>query len=288
MKEVVVISGKGGTGKTSLVAGLAATGPAKVLADCDVDASDLHLVLEPEILETNQFMSGELASIDPDLCSACGLCRDHCRFRAISEDFRILQEHCQGCALCFHVCPERAVSMHERHCGEWFYSETRYGPMLHARLGIGQENSGRLVTLVRRESRKLAMEKGLEAVLCDGSPGVGCPVIASLTNADLALMVAEPSLSAFADLRRVLELARHFDIPCLAVINKADINHELTLEIESFCSENRVGLAAKLPYDPDFTRAQINGQSIVEYSPGKWGYIMQDIWKVIKERLNGS
>ena len=277
MQEIVVISGKGGTGKTSLVSGLAATGTRQVLGDCDVDASDLHLIMDPEILQTHEFISGEQAQIDPELCTGCGLCRTYCRFQAISEDYRVMEEHCEGCALCFHVCPEAAISMHDRHCGQWFSSRTRFGPMIHASLGIGQENSGKLVSIVRRESHQMAQEKEAENVLADGAPGVGCPVIASLTNADMALLVTEPTKSAFADLRRVFDLTRHFKIPCLTGINKADLNSDITLEIERFCLEYGLGAAAKIPYDQDFTKAQIQSQSIVEYHPEKWTRPMQDI-----------
>ncbi len=283
MQEIVVISGKGGTGKTSLVSGLAATGSRQVLGDCDVDASDLHLIMGPEILQTHEFISGQQAQIDPETCTDCGLCLAYCRFQAISEVYLVMKEHCEGCALCFHVCPESAISMHDRHCGQWFSSRTRFGPMIHASLGIGQENSGKLVSIVRRESQQMAQEKEAENVLADGAPGVGCPVIASLTNADMALLVTEPTRSAFADLRRVFDLTRHFKIPCLAVINKADLNPDITLEIERFCLEYGLGAAAKLPYDQDFTKAQILGRSIVEYHPEKWTRPMQDIWDLIKK-----
>lgn len=290
MQEIVVISGKGGTGKTSLVSGLAATGTRQVLGDCDVDASDLHLIMAPEILEAHEFINGQQAQIVPDLCTGCGLCRAYCRFQAISEDYRVMQEHCEGCALCLHVCPESAVSMHDRHCGQWFSSSTRFGPMIHASLGIGQENSGKLVSIVRKKSHQTAQEEAAENVLGDGAPGVGCPVIASLTNADMALLVTEPTRSAFADLRRVFDLTRHFKIPCLAVINKADLNPDITVEIERFCLEYGLGVPVKLPYDQDFTRAQIQGQSIVEYHPEKWTRPMQDIWKsaakILKHKNN--
>ncbi|MFP4213584.1 MAG: 4Fe-4S binding protein [Desulfohalobiaceae bacterium] len=285
MKEVVVISGKGGTGKTSIVAGLAALGPEKILADCDVDASDLHLVLDPQIQESHEFVSGELARIDQGLCTACGLCRDHCRFDAISEDYQVLQEHCEGCALCYHVCPAGAISMQPRLCGHWFKSKTRFGPLVHARLGIGEENSGKLVTYVRQEANKLGQSQGKELVLVDGSPGVGCPVIASLTNADLALLVAEPTLTAAGDLRRVLDLIVYFGIPGLAVVNKADINPELSQEIEDFCREAGVDMAAKLPYDQNFTLAQIQGKSVTELDPRGLGRIVRGIWEAMADRL---
>lgn len=281
MKEIVVISGKGGTGKTSVVSGLAAIGPEKVLADCDVDAADLHLIMHPEILDSHTFISGEIASIDPDRCTGCGLCLEYCRFHAVSPDYRILEEHCEGCALCSHVCPEEAVTMHSRYCGDWYISRTRFGPMVHASLGIGEENSGKLVTTVRKEAHRVAEEKGYDLVLVDGSPGIGCPVIASLTNADLALLVAEPSVSALGDLERVSELTGFFGIPSRCVINKADINPELTERIEAFCRKRSIQVVGKLPYDERFTQAQIRGQTIVEYDADGLGQEMQSIWSAI-------
>lgn len=285
MKEIVVISGKGGTGKTSVVSALADLGPKKVLADCDVDAADLHLILEPEKEKTHEFWSGELASIDPDLCTECSECIAHCRFGAISADFKIIKEHCEGCALCFHVCPVQAISMQPRLCGEWYESRTRFGPLIHASLGIGEENSGKLVTQVRQASHEKAKEKGLEMVLVDGSPGIGCPVIASLTNANLVLLVAEPTVSAVGDLRRVYELTHHFELQAVALINKSDINTELVEEIEDFCKDKNIPVLGKLPYDLRFTKAQINCQSIVEYDPQGLGKIMQKIWTSLESYL---
>lgn len=285
MKEIVVISGKGGTGKTSVVSALAGLGPPKVLADCDVDAADLHLILEPEVEKRHEFWSGELAWIDPELCTQCGECISNCRFEAISADFEVIKEHCEGCALCSHVCPVEAISMQPRLCGEWYESKTRFGPMIHASLGIGEENSGKLVTQVRKASQEKAKEKGFEMVLVDGSPGIGCPVIASLTNANLVLLVAEPTVSAVGDLRRVYELTRHFDLQALALINKMDINPELVEEIRTFCQENSVPILGSLPYDLRVTKAQINCQSIVEYDPQGLGKKMQDIWTSLESYL---
>ncbi len=283
MKEIVVISGKGGTGKTSVVSGLAAIGPQKVLADCDVDAADLQLIMHPEVQFSHRFISGEIAAIDPEKCSECGLCLEYCRFQAISRDFQILEEHCEGCALCSHVCPEGAVSMSSRYCGDWYLSSTRFGPMVHASLGIGEENSGKLVTTVRKEAHRVAEDNGYDLVLVDGSPGIGCPVIASLTNADLALLVAEPSVSALGDLERVGELTSFFGIPSQCVINKADINPDLTQRIEDFCRRHSIRMAGRLPYDQRFTQAQIGGQSIVEYDADGLGRELEAIWDAIRE-----
>jgi MinD superfamily P-loop ATPase len=285
MREIVVISGKGGTGKTSVLAGLAGLGPPKVLADCDVDAADLHLIMQPEVRSTHDFHSGELAVIDPDLCTECGLCLEHCRFGAISEDLRVVKESCEGCALCYHVCPEGAIRMQERHCGQWYESTTRFGPMIHANLGIGEENSGKLVSLVRHEAHRAAQEQGYGLVLADGAPGIGCPVIASLTNADLALLVAEPTVSAISDLKRVSELVRHFGIPAQAIVNKVDVNPDLAGEIEEFCREWSLPVAGRLPFDRGFIQAQIRSRSVVEHDPDGLGRIMRDIWARIEANM---
>ncbi|MFO7800746.1 MAG: ATP-binding protein [Desulfovermiculus sp.] len=285
MKEIVVISGKGGTGKTTVTAALAGLGPEKVIADCDVDAADMHLIMNPEIQTTHDFYSGELARIDPETCTQCGECREMCRFGAISEDFQVLAEHCEGCALCSHVCPVQAVHMHERLCGQWYESTTRFGPLVHASLGIGEENSGKLVTTVRKASQSTAEEKNFELVLVDGSPGIGCPVIASLTNADVALLVGEPTVSAIGDLHRVSELTAHFGIKTLALINKVDINPELVQEIKDFCAEQKIEIVGELPYAPAFTKAQLQRQTVCEYDPQGLGATMADIWTRIQSCL---
>lgn len=285
MKQLVVISGKGGTGKTSVVAGLAALGPKKVLADCDVDAADLHLILSPDIIDTNEFISGERPSIDPDLCTECGLCAEHCRFDAISENFVVIPEKCEGCGLCSYICPVQAVSVEPRHCGQWFKSGTRFGTMIHAELGIGEENSGKLVTTVRNASAEAAKEDDAELVLVDGSPGVGCPVIASLTNADLAVFVAEPTISAVHDLKRVHKLTEHFKIPSMVIINKCGINAEQENEIRSFCSDKEIILAGELPYDTIFTKAQLVGLSAVEFDPDGMGKKIKAIWNKMEKNL---
>jgi MinD superfamily P-loop ATPase len=285
MKQIVVISGKGGTGKTSVVSGLASVGPKKVLSDCDVDAADLHLILKPDILETNDFFSGERPEISADKCTSCGLCAEHCRFDAISDDFQIIPEKCEGCGVCSYVCPADAVSTLPRKCGQWFISDTRFGKMVHAALGIGEENSGKLVTTVRNASAEVAEKEGVELVLVDGSPGVGCPVIASLTNADMALLVAEPTVTAMHDLERVHSLTKHFRLPSMAIINKCGLNPELEEKIRKFCTENDVTLAGELPYDRTFTRAQLEKKSIVEYDPDGLGKKIEQIWNSIELKL---
>ncbi|NDV21928.1 4Fe-4S binding protein [Desulfovibrio sp. JC022] len=285
MKQLVVISGKGGTGKTSVVSGLASLGPKKVLADCDVDAADLHLILHPEVKERHDFLSGERPEINPELCTRCGLCADHCKFDAISKDFSVIPEKCEGCGVCSYVCPVEAVSVSPRLCGQWFRSETRFGQMVHAELGIGEENSGKLVTTVRNASAEIGEELGAELVLVDGSPGVGCPVIASLTNADLAVFVAEPTISAIHDLKRVHKLTEHFKIPSMAIINKCGINSEKENEIKSFCTEKEILLAGELPYDTIFSKAQLAGKSVVEYDPDGMGKKLKAIWHKMESNI---
>lgn len=286
MKQLVVISGKGGTGKTSITAALAGVGPAKVLADCDVDAADLHLVLTPNILETHDFYSGELPVVDRNLCTECGVCVEHCRFEAITEDIRVLEEHCEGCGVCSYVCPAGAITPEPRKCGVWMKSKTRFGTMIHAALGAGQENSGKMVTHVRGEAAKAAEEEGIDYLVIDGSPGVGCPVIASLTGADMALLVIEPSVSAIHDAKRVYSLTKHFKIPACAVINKAGLNPDLEREVEEFCKENSLPLAGAFPYDSKFTKAQIAKKTIAEFDPNGLGAIVDKVWSEIQRYLD--
>ncbi len=287
MKEIVVLSGKGGAGKTSTTAALAGLGPDKVLVDCDVDAADLHLVLAPEIQETRDFLSGEIAAIDPERCTECGLCAESCRYDAISDDFRVIREQCEGCGVCHFVCPAEAVDMSIRHCGHVYRSETRFGPMVHAALGVGEENSGKLVTDVRNSARDLAESLGIDLILSDGSPGIGCPVIASLSNADLVLLTAEPTLSAVGDAKRVLDLVDHFRIPAVALLNKSDINPELGDDFVDYCGGRKVPLIGRLPYDQTFTMAQIEGKTAHEYDPDGIGALFPSIWERLLERLGG-
>ena len=285
MKEIVIISGKGGTGKTSVTAALAALGNNQVLADCDVDAADMHLVLAPKVAHTETFVAGERAAVDPDACTHCGLCADNCRYAAISEDHQVIGENCEGCGVCAFVCPTGAAAMYPRACGEWHVSSTRFGTMVHAHLGIAEENSGKLVVTVRKKARELAEDQGAELILTDGPPGIGCPVIASLGGADLALVVAEPTASALHDLQRVRGLAKHFDIPMMVVINKSGINEEVAGAIRDFCAAEDVGIAGELPYDEAFTKAQIQGRTVVEYDPDGRGADIRAIWDAMQARL---
>jgi MinD superfamily P-loop ATPase len=280
MREVVVLSGKGGTGKTSIVGSLAALAKSKVLADCDVDAADLHLLLKPTVKQENEFWSGQLAFIDEEKCTQCGLCQELCRFDAI-KDYMVNPVACEGCGFCSHVCPEEAITMRENMSGHWFISDTKYGPLVHARLGIAQENSGKLVAQVRQQARRIAQERGLEYTISDGPPGIGCPVISSLSGASLALMVAEPTLSGIHDLERVLGVSGHFGVPATVAINKYDLNEDNTRRIEDYCKEQGIEVAAKIPFDNAVTEAIVRGVPVVEYADGRVSREIEGLWCVI-------
>jgi len=284
MKEIVVLSGKGGTGKTSIVGSLAALAGRKVLADCDVDAADLYLLLKPSVKQDNEFWSGQVASIDPDKCVQCELCQGLCRFNAI-KDCKVDPVSCEGCGFCYQVCPVGAVTMNKNLSGHLFVSETKYGPLVHARLGIAQENSGKLVAQVRQQAKKIAEEQGLDYIISDGPPGIGCPVISSLSGASLALLVTEPTLSGMHDLERVLEVCRHFGVPAMVCINKHDINEENAREIESQCSAQGIAVAAKIPFDNVVTEALVRGVPVVEYSNGRVSEEMKSLWEKISSVL---
>ncbi|MCU0821411.1 MAG: ATP-binding protein [Spirochaetes bacterium] len=285
MKEIVVISGKGGTGKTSITASLAALAERKVMVDCDVDASDLHLILKPEIIKRTEFICGLTAVVDSNRCTMCRNCVEYCRFNAISDNIEIDPIECEGCGVCSHFCPERAISMEDKTSGEWFVSSTAYGPMVHARLGIAESNSGKLVTTVRREAARIAREVGIDLIIADGSPGIGCPVIASLTGASLALVVVEPSVSGVHDMKRVHELTRHFSVKSIVCINKFDLNNENTKHICDYCAENGIEVAAKIPYDINFTKAQLEAKSMIQYSEGAASKEIRKMWDQISRSL---
>jgi MinD superfamily P-loop ATPase len=284
MKQLTVISGKGGTGKTTLTAAFAHLAGNAVIADCDVDAADLHLILTPRLLKQERFYGNKLASIDKELCSRCGLCAEACRFGAI-HDSEVDHTSCEGCGVCSYVCPEKAVSLKERISGYWFISDTREGPMVHARLGIAAENSGKLVSLVRGEAKELAEREKKDLILVDGPPGIGCPVIASIGGVNMVLIVTEPTLSGLHDLKRILEVADHFRIPALVAINKFDINPENTGEIESYCLQQGAEVVGKIPYDPAVTRAMMNMSTVAEYPCGKVTSEVTRMWAKIEEIL---
>ncbi len=294
MKELVIVSGKGGTGKTSLVGCFAALAEKKVLADCDVDAADLHLLLLPKIQERQDFYAGKRATIRQDDCIQCGACIAWCRFEAVKMDgagagaaiFRIDPLSCEGCGVCAHFCPPQAIDFVEHKAGEWYVSETHYGPMVHARLGVGEGNSGKLVSLVRQGARKIAMERGLDWVIIDGSPGIGCPVIASIGGTDLVLIVTEPSLSAQHDMERVVELARHFRVPVVLCINRYDLNQEMAEEIRRWCCMKEISVLGEIPYDTRFTEAQMKHLSLVEYAGGKTAQAVKSLWERLADVLS--
>lgn len=285
MKELTIISGKGGTGKTSVVASFAALAQNKVLADADVDAADLHLILAPEIRHEEDFKGGRTARIDPERCTECGECLDRCQFNAISPEFVVDKIDCEGCGVCVYFCPVEAIDFPENICGRWYISETRFGPLVHARLGIAEENSGLLVSLVRNQAKVLAEEEGLDTIIVDGPPGIGCPVIASITGTNVVLIVTEPTVSGLHDLERVGGLAAHFKIPTLACINKFDLNEAMSDRIANFCAGHRIDLVGRIPYDTLVTRAMVAGQSIVEFSDGGVSEAIRQVWRRVEDFL---
>jgi MinD superfamily P-loop ATPase len=288
MKEVIVLSGKGGTGKTTIVGSFAALAKGKVLADCDVDAADLHLLLSPSERQRSEFWSGQVAHIDDDTCTQCGLCQELCRFNAI-RDFRVDPVSCEGCGFCSHICPVEAISMKENMSGYWFVSDTRYGPLVHAKLGIAQENSGKLVAVVRQQAKKIAENEGKELIISDGPPGIGCPVISSLSGASLALLITEPTLSGMHDLERVLGVCQHFGVPAQVCINKYDLNEENTRQIESQCLSEGFEIAGRIPFDNIVTQSIVQGVPVVEYSDGKVTQEIERMWRTLSAMLgNGS
>jgi MinD superfamily P-loop ATPase len=287
MNELIVISGKGGTGKTSLIAAFASLAENKVLCDADVDAADLHLIMDPDVRKRTDFQSGHTADIDRNKCSECGLCLEMCKFGAISDDFKVNSIDCEGCGVCVYFCPEKAIDFPENTCGQWFKSDTRFGPMVHARLGVAEENSGKLVTLVRQESKRLANQKNLDLILTDGPPGVGCPVIASIGGASAVLVVAEPTLSGIHDMERVVQLANHFRVPAMVCVNKFDLNLDLTRDIENFARDEGLSWLGRIPFDPIFTKAMVKGKTIIEYnSESKAGHAVKEIWHSLSRKLN--
>jgi len=289
MKELVVISGKGGTGKTSIVASFAGLARNAVFADCDVDAADLHLVLEPKVKHESDFSGGKRASIVTERCVGCGKCKDLCRFDAINsngslsdseaETFAVDPISCEGCKVCVEFCPVGAIDFRDSINGRWFISDTRFGPMVHAELGIAEENSGKLVTLIRREAKRIAAEEKKDLIIADGSPGIGCPVIASITGADLVLIITEPTLSGKHDLERVATLTESFGIPTLVCVNKSDLNPQMTGQIAEEASERSIRLAGKIRYDKAFTKAQIMKATVIEYTGGWVSEEIKALWR---------
>jgi len=289
MKELVVISGKGGTGKTSIVASFAGLAKNAVFADCDVDAADLHLVLEPKVKRESEFSGGKKASIVTEQCVGCGKCRELCRFDAITsngsssdsadEVFTVDPISCEGCKVCVEFCPVGAIEFNDAVNGRWFISDTRFGPMVHAELGMAEENSGKLVTLIRREAKRIAAEESKDLIISDGSPGIGCPVIASITGSDLVLIITEPTLSGMHDLGRVADLTRSFGIPTLVCINKSDLNPQMTGRIAEEARNRGIRPVGNIRYDKAFTKAQIMKATVVEYTGGWVSEEIKALWR---------
>jgi len=285
MKQLVILSGKGGTGKTSVAAALAHLASQEipiVLADADVDAANLELVLAPTRLEEHVFMGGQIAIIDPDKCELCGICYDVCRFDAIipgDDTYRVDPLACEGCNSCVTQCPEEAIHSEEQQAGLWFRSETRFGPLFHAHLFAAQENSGKLVTLVKQHGRLLALDQGRELLIVDGPPGIGCPVISASAGADLALLVVEPTVSGIHDLERALGTVTHFRVPALVCINKADLSPKHTAAIEAFCAGQGIEVVGELPFDTIVTEAMVHGQPVTTYQPdGAMATALRKTW----------
>ncbi|MDD5504770.1 MAG: ATP-binding protein [Candidatus Omnitrophica bacterium] len=279
MKQIVIISGKGGTGKTVITGAFAALAKNKVMADCDVDAADLHLLLRPEIKERHDFKSGLSFRIKKRACTQCGECKKVCRFNAISDKFIIDPISCEGCGFCARVCPADAISMEENLAGEWFISETRFGPMVHAKLGVAEENSGKLVALVREQAKGLAENTGAEWVIVDGAPGIGCPVIASLSGIDCAVVVTEPTLSGLHDASRVIEVARHFNVFSSLIINKYDLNPDMTRRIEIYCKTNGIPVMGRIAFDKSVVEAVSKAKTVMESAQNAVKRSLRDIWQ---------
>ncbi|MDD5022188.1 MAG: P-loop NTPase [Endomicrobiaceae bacterium] len=286
--EIVIISGKGGTGKTSICASFAALAKNSVIADCDVDASDLHLILKPQVKEKGDFSGGQRAEIQQYKCTNCGACYDSCQFNAVIRNgvvYKINPIACEGCGVCELICKDHAVIMNDAVNGEWYISDTRFGPMSHAKLGVAEENSGKLVSLVRTKLAQLADKSGSTLGIIDGSPGTGCPVISSLVGSKYAVIVTEPTVSGVHDMMRILDVTKHFDIPAGVIVNKADLNKKKTKEIKELVNKNNNDFLGEVPYDKAVTHAQIKGISIVEYSNGVVSESIKNIWGNIISQL---
>ncbi|MGB9735492.1 MAG: ATP-binding protein [bacterium] len=281
MKQIVVVSGKGGTGKTVLTSSLAALVKNKVLVDCDVDAADLHLMVHPIIKEKHEFKGGKIAVINKDICTECGMCLDVCRFDAIDTNFVVDRLSCEGCGVCSHICPYEAIQMEQKIAGEWYISDTEYGPFVHAKLGIAEENSGKLVSKIRHIAKALAKEQHRDFVIIDGPPGISCALISSVSGADLALIVTEPTLSGIHDMLRVIDVTAHFNIKTKVVINKYDLNLENSKNIEEKCKEKGVEVVGHIPFTPCMSEAIAAGVPPIRYCSNGIAQQITSIWEKI-------
>lgn len=293
MKEIVVISGKGGTGKTSITTSFAMLGGKNVVvADCDVDAADMHLLLQPDWHFSEDFYSGVIAEIDHDKCIKCGKCANVCRFNAIpiiDKKYEVNKLNCEGCGFCYHICPRDVISMIEQNVGKWYISDTKAdNHMVHAALKIGADNSGKLVAKVKKEAKQIAAAEKKDFIIVDGSPGIGCPVVSSLSGADYVVLVTEPSVSGIHDLKRVNELVKKFKIPAGCIINKADINKDITKEIKTFLKKENIQHLVDLPYDETFTKAMTAGKTIIEFGESKIKQDIENSWEKIKKLLTDN
>ena len=291
MKEIVIISGKGGTGKTSITAALSVLGKKEiVVADCDVDAADMHLLLQPDWKYSEDFYSGVIAKIGQEKCVKCGKCAQVCRFNAIpliNDQYVVSELNCEGCGYCYHVCPAEAITMEEQNVGKFYISNTRLGiKLVHARLKSGADNSGKLVAKVKKEAKQLAEKLNSNYIIVDGSPGIGCPVVSSLSGADYVVLVTEPTVSGLHDLKRVYSLVNKFKIPAGCIINKADLNAEMTGKIKEFLKEEKIDQIEELPYNEEFTRTMTAGKTIVDDPKSDLYNLMQNSWNIIKENIN--
>ncbi len=279
MKKLAIVSGKGGTGKTSLIGSFAAlAGGSAVLVDGDVDAANLSLITGAKIVESNDFYVSKVAAIDQESCNACNLCLELCRFDAIKTGYSIDLIACEGCALCCYACPQGAIKMDDKLSGQWFVSETAYGTLVHARLGIAEENSGKLVTVIRNKGEELALAGGKDYLLIDGPPGIGCPVIASLSGMDRALVVTEPTVSGVHDLKRIIEVCLHFKVPVGVCINRCDLDEDKTSDIDSYCQEENIPVIGKIPYNQSFVHAMLSKMPLVKYDHGLISSLIEEVW----------
>ena len=285
--ELLILSGKGGTGKTTVTGSFAHLAEHPIIVDCDVDASDLHLLLNPSIQEEHPFISGQKAVVETNLCTGCGTCEELCQFNAISLDEKatINPMNCEGCSVCAHFCPEAAIELRENHCGEWYISNTAYSTMVHSQLFAGEENSGKLVSFIKQQALETARQEGAKLILIDGAPGIGCPVIASISGCDTILAVTEPSLSGWHDLERILDLAEHFKTVCHVCINKYDLNHDLADTITANCKKRNTAVIGMIPFDPQVVSCQIKGIPVVKSPDSPAGLAITDIWKTLIEKI---